>query len=388
MTNFTLESCEQHYKMFIPQEVEKKIRTWCALLPDKEWSGVLFYSVNGNFEDNSLEVICKDMLVMNIGESAYTEFSYDEDVAFYMAQNPELLDCYQALIHSHNNMKAFFSGTDVNTILKEGSKTDNFVSLVVNNAGQYVAIVTRKVISNSCIKGKKTIHTLTKFFGESVEKNTTVEDAEVNSESNMVEYYPLDITIEKSSWDEEISRYSELKAKSYKPATPFYSPKSTILPKETTPFKSNNTWEPKLFEDDDNLELDATIQTYLSPKYDKAWKNAGLYNLINKIILGTPYTTKDIDLNVFKKTVDFDKDVCKYFSQQKNQKAAEEDFCIWVSDYLNYLIESFDVSKVSKDIPFDFEEEVLISKLITELEDIKSDYMQLIVEELKSRIDL
>lgn len=109
MTNFTLESCEQHYKMFIPQEVEKKIRTWCALLPDKEWSGVLFYSVNGSFEDGSLEVICKNILVMNIGESDYTEFSYDEDVAFYMAQNPELLDCYQALIHSHNKMAKRFA---------------------------------------------------------------------------------------------------------------------------------------------------------------------------------------------------------------------------------------------------------------------------------------
>jgi len=46
---------------------------------------------------------------------------------------------------SHNNMAAFFSGTDVNTLLEEGSDLNHFLSLIVCNAGQYVARITRKL---------------------------------------------------------------------------------------------------------------------------------------------------------------------------------------------------------------------------------------------------
>ena len=40
---------------------------------------------------------------------------------------------------------AFFSGTDVNTLLEEGSDLNHFLSLIVCNAGQYVARITRKL---------------------------------------------------------------------------------------------------------------------------------------------------------------------------------------------------------------------------------------------------
>lgn len=46
---------------------------------------------------------------------------------------------------SHNHMAAFFSGTDVSTLVKEGSDLNHFLSLIVCNAGQYVARITRKL---------------------------------------------------------------------------------------------------------------------------------------------------------------------------------------------------------------------------------------------------
>ena len=36
----------------------------------------------------------------------------------------------------------FFSGTDLNTLQEEGSDMNNFLSLIVNNAGQYTAAIT------------------------------------------------------------------------------------------------------------------------------------------------------------------------------------------------------------------------------------------------------
>ena len=42
-------------------------------------------------------------------------------------------------------MEAFFSGQDKNTLKSEGNDTVTFVSLIVNDKGNYVAAVTRKI---------------------------------------------------------------------------------------------------------------------------------------------------------------------------------------------------------------------------------------------------
>ena len=87
------------YKIIIPADVERTIRFLCERVWDTEWSGVLFYTVTGTFENNDLEVRCKDILPMDVGSATYTEFDMSPDVISYMAQNPELLDCKMGLIH-------------------------------------------------------------------------------------------------------------------------------------------------------------------------------------------------------------------------------------------------------------------------------------------------
>lgn len=94
------------YKMVVPQEVERKIRLLCREIHNVEWSGVLFYKVNGTFENNDLVVTCIDIFQMDEGTSAYTEYDVSPDIATYMVDHPELLeeDVYHGLIHSHNHM--------------------------------------------------------------------------------------------------------------------------------------------------------------------------------------------------------------------------------------------------------------------------------------------
>lgn len=94
------------YKMNIPIEVEKKIRILCREIHNIEWSGILFYKINGSFEDNNLQVECVDIFQMDEGSSGYTEFNMSADVITYMIDHPELMspDIYQGLIHSHNAM--------------------------------------------------------------------------------------------------------------------------------------------------------------------------------------------------------------------------------------------------------------------------------------------
>ena len=104
----TLVQKQGTYKLIIPAEVEQKIRYACKEVWSTEWSGTLFYTYEGSFEDKSLVITCKDIFVMDIGTQAYTEFDMNPDVIAYMCEHPELLDCQMGLIHSHNNMSKQF----------------------------------------------------------------------------------------------------------------------------------------------------------------------------------------------------------------------------------------------------------------------------------------
>lgn len=135
---------DNRYKLIITPSLEEKIRFLCARFPNNEYSGVLFYDYTGRFEDNSLVLTAKDFCLMDYGSATYTEFDKSAEICNYMIEN-DLLGCQQALLHSHDNMPTFMSSTDLNTLQEEGSDMNNFLSLIVNNAGQYTAAITRKV---------------------------------------------------------------------------------------------------------------------------------------------------------------------------------------------------------------------------------------------------
>lgn len=147
-------SLEKHtdiYKLVIPADVENKIRYLCNKISQVEWSGTLFYTYSGSFEEGTLEIKCVDIFPMDIGSQTYTEFDMSPDVVAYMTDHPELLNCQMGLIHSHNNMATFFSGTDTATLREEGNDRNHFVSLIVNNAGTYTAAITRKITEKKVI---------------------------------------------------------------------------------------------------------------------------------------------------------------------------------------------------------------------------------------------
>lgn len=87
------------YKLIIPENVEEKIRYLLRKFPSTEWSGVLFTTYTGTFEDNSLTVTCKDIYPMDLGNATFTQFKMSEDVAAYMAENLNLFDCDLQLVH-------------------------------------------------------------------------------------------------------------------------------------------------------------------------------------------------------------------------------------------------------------------------------------------------
>lgn len=226
-----LERKSSTFELIIPLEVEAKIRHLCSVVHDVEWSGTLFYRYEGSLDDGTFKVTCVDLCVMDIGTSAYTEYKESADVINYRALNDLLApDIMEGLIHSHNNMSTFFSGTDCSTLVEEGTNTNHFVSLIVNNAGTYTAAVTRRVITENKVEAHFT-YTTSKFYRSYndekivLEDNTvSEEDKEETNESFIIEYFPMVIVKETApnSFADIDARLAEIrrsKRPAYKPTS-------------------------------------------------------------------------------------------------------------------------------------------------------------------------
>lgn len=187
------------YKLNISSHLLDQIEYVCKQLPHLEWSGVLFYKVEGSFEEKNLVLTAVDMLVQDIGSAGATEFELTSDVAWFIAQN-DLVDCQMGLIHSHNTMATFFSGTDQNTLLEEGIDRNHFLSLIVNNAGSYSAKVTRKI-------SYKEKYTVSYSYQTYEDVPVDIQEGEAEEEYTVIEAFPLDIVKE-----ERLSPFPELDA--------------------------------------------------------------------------------------------------------------------------------------------------------------------------------
>lgn len=70
---------------------------------------------------------------MDKGTASATGFTYDERYVDYLMNKPERLDWKSGLIHSHNNMGVFFSGTDEKELATNAKAHNYYLSVVVNN---------------------------------------------------------------------------------------------------------------------------------------------------------------------------------------------------------------------------------------------------------------
>lgn len=144
---------EGNIKLTVTEGMINKIRYICGEFPTKEWSGVLFYDIKGSLKKpNLIEIKAFDFYPLDLGSTSYTEFEYSPDFAAYIARNPSLMDHQMGLIHSHNNMGVFFSGTDTATLQEQAPLYKKFLSVIVNNRMDIVAklaVYTESDITNN-----------------------------------------------------------------------------------------------------------------------------------------------------------------------------------------------------------------------------------------------
>lgn len=120
--------------VIISQEILNKIKYLCMEIPKVEWSGILFYKVNGSISSHAgFECIITDILPMDMGSKSYTEYQFDQTVADYIEEDDERFDWKIGHIHSHNTMRTYFSGTDMSELNDNSEFHNYYLSLIVNN---------------------------------------------------------------------------------------------------------------------------------------------------------------------------------------------------------------------------------------------------------------
>lgn len=345
MTKLVQRSNTYDYKIIIPTEVERKIRFVCQKVWDTEWSGTLFFTHEGSFENNDLVIRCVDIYIMDIGTKTYTEFDMNPDVIAYMCENPELLDCQVGLIHSHNNMSTFFSKTDTATLEEEGRDRNNFVSLIVNNAGTYTAAITRKVKRYSQIKDMLVYE----FFGDG-----EIQDTKRYTEDGVEEIEWFYLKIEKEgenySFSDMAARLEEIKQakaeraeKAKKAQTPVYQGgyKSIIAnsygtkagPANLVKKEANKpkVVQPTLFDDIDDLPFE---EEYDIPYGQVSFDKVTLKSLVLQLITGSIIISNDskIDITKWAKSMP-----ALYEKRFGKGKVGMDNFKIWAEAYTEYL---------------------------------------------------
>jgi hypothetical protein len=130
----------EKFKLILSEDVLNKIKYICSVFPDKEWSGVLFYKTTGSMQDiENLIIEVVNLYPLDLGTGGFTSFEYNDEYNKYIVRNLHMLDYKQGIIHSHNSMPAFFSGTDTDTLAENAHLFAGMLSLIVNNAGSYTA---------------------------------------------------------------------------------------------------------------------------------------------------------------------------------------------------------------------------------------------------------
>lgn len=340
VTSLVQKSGTYNYRLVIPAEVERKIRFACQKVWSTEWSGTLFFTHEGSFENNDLVIKCVDIYIMDIGTQTYTEFDMNPDVISYMTEHPELLDCQMGLIHSHNNMSTFFSGTDTATLKEEGMDRNNFVSLIVNNEGTYTAAITRR------IKSKQVMESVSyEFFGNGEKQDTK----EYVSDTDEIEWFYLKIEKEGENYSfpdmaarlEEIKQAKAEKAK--KVQTPAYQGgyKPVIANSYGTKAGSANlvkkeSDKPKvtqlnLFDNIDDLSFE---DGYDIPYGQVAFDKATIKSLVLQLITGSIIISNDskIDISKWAKSMP-----ALYEKRFGKDKVGMDNFKMWAETYTDYL---------------------------------------------------
>lgn len=191
----------------------------CKKYPNKEWSGFIFYRVEGSIEQpETLLLTVEDLYLMDIGVQSYTSYTLADhpQIMGYMTRNGLLMHRW-GHVHSHNNMEVFFSGTDLSELADNTPQHMMYLSIITNNKTNfdgrlcYQVKETVKTIRTTRLKADGNLD----YREEAIE---TVQEKEIEGTvSHKIDFLnPWYENIESEEFLNNIARIEELDSKKVK----------------------------------------------------------------------------------------------------------------------------------------------------------------------------
>ena len=126
-------------KLTIPKKIQNKYHYFLNKFKDLEWSGPAWYQVETDKDGFPVSWKILHFHPLNLGGHAATEWEA-KDLAKILGDTyrkfPKLKKAFTGLIHSHNTMGAFLSGTDTTTLETMAPDKNFYGSLVVASSGK------------------------------------------------------------------------------------------------------------------------------------------------------------------------------------------------------------------------------------------------------------
>jgi hypothetical protein len=130
-------------KLILPSDIVAQINYLHGKVGKDEWSALLLYDVisgsPADIENFALKV--KHIYLMDIGTAGSTVYEPDGDIVDIYDNIEEAMEWKTGHIHSHHDMAAYFSGTDMSELNDNVDKHNYYLSLIVNFDSKYDAKV-------------------------------------------------------------------------------------------------------------------------------------------------------------------------------------------------------------------------------------------------------
>ena len=275
-------------------------------------------------------------------------------------------------------MATGFSGTDINTLRSEGDDNNHFLSLIVNNAGNYTACITKKVTSEFTGDLKESYNS---FNDEYIE---TTPSSFVRRET-YIEYYSLNIIMPEAAPKSELElRLEEVKAnansyinRKYSSAPEYPYKVSTSIDKIVSINKSKETpKEASLFSEKEMGNTKTLEEEVID--YDSTYMNPTIINnSIKQIITGDIFAPYKQNLDIDKWANNMENLYNKRFGNPEN-----ENFKYWVDSLLDFLCGEVNEETIAENGE-DYMWAVWAYKVIVKLEEFpKNKYLEVFINSL------
>jgi hypothetical protein len=154
--NLKIIPLESQVKVSITKRFSEQVKYLVSKVPQKEWSGILFYTVDGDIDKpKNMLIVLQYIFLMDIGTGAATDYKLDKSIVEFRMNNPDSLSWKMGHIHSHNLMSVFFSGTDLDELVENAEHHNFYLSVIVNTFLEMKGKIAFTIEPMSTIKARK-----------------------------------------------------------------------------------------------------------------------------------------------------------------------------------------------------------------------------------------